>query len=183
MHAEQRPSLGPRGLATEDKIALYSRLVNRFQGASASREPGGRARAECEILPRSLRGAERATRCCVDLLNSRGGTRTPDPVINSHLLYQLSYSGSSMACSRQGDSAVGRAKLAVRLRLGNEASAVHRINPGTPSSGRICGSPRGPDARSTGQLGSAEYAVSLPPSHWLCFLSTGITAGGRSNYQ
>ena len=25
--------------------------------------------------------------------NSRGGTRTPDPVINSHLLYQLSYSG------------------------------------------------------------------------------------------
>jgi hypothetical protein len=26
--------------------------------------------------------------------NSRGGTRTPDPVINSHLLYQLSYSGS-----------------------------------------------------------------------------------------
>jgi hypothetical protein len=27
------------------------------------------------------------------LKNSRGGTRTPDPVINSHLLYQLSYSG------------------------------------------------------------------------------------------
>jgi len=27
------------------------------------------------------------------LRNSRGGTRTPDPVINSHLLYQLSYSG------------------------------------------------------------------------------------------
>src|SRR4030095_2295057 len=26
--------------------------------------------------------------------SSRGGTRTPDPVINSHLLYQLSYSGS-----------------------------------------------------------------------------------------
>jgi hypothetical protein len=25
--------------------------------------------------------------------SSRGGTRTPDPVINSHLLYQLSYSG------------------------------------------------------------------------------------------
>ena len=29
----------------------------------------------------------------VVLLSSRGGTRTPDPVINSHLLYQLSYSG------------------------------------------------------------------------------------------
>jgi hypothetical protein len=26
---------------------------------------------------------------------SRGGTRTPDPVINSHLLYHLSYSGRS----------------------------------------------------------------------------------------
>lgn len=25
--------------------------------------------------------------------SSRGGTRTPDPVINSHLLYHLSYSG------------------------------------------------------------------------------------------
>ncbi len=29
----------------------------------------------------------------VALRSSRGGTRTPDPVINSHLLYQLSYSG------------------------------------------------------------------------------------------
>ena len=28
------------------------------------------------------------------LRSSRGGTRTPDPVVNSHLLYQLSYSGS-----------------------------------------------------------------------------------------
>ena len=27
--------------------------------------------------------------------NSRGGTRTPDPVINSHLLYHLSYSGTA----------------------------------------------------------------------------------------
>jgi hypothetical protein len=30
-------------------------------------------------------------------VNSRGGTRTPDPVINSHLLYQLSYSGKNAA--------------------------------------------------------------------------------------
>jgi hypothetical protein len=28
--------------------------------------------------------------------SSRGGTRTPDPVINSHLLYQLSYSGKRL---------------------------------------------------------------------------------------
>ena len=27
------------------------------------------------------------------LVHSRGGTRTPDRVINSHLLYHLSYSG------------------------------------------------------------------------------------------
>jgi hypothetical protein len=27
------------------------------------------------------------------LRNSRGGTRTPDPPVNSRLLYQLSYSG------------------------------------------------------------------------------------------
>ncbi len=29
--------------------------------------------------------------------SSRGGTRTPDPVINSHLLYHLSYSGIEFA--------------------------------------------------------------------------------------
>ena len=29
--------------------------------------------------------------------NSRGGTRTPDPTVNSRLLYQLSYSG--LCCS------------------------------------------------------------------------------------
>ena len=31
--------------------------------------------------------------------DSRGGTRTPDPVINSHLLYQLSYSGKQNNCN------------------------------------------------------------------------------------
>jgi hypothetical protein len=31
--------------------------------------------------------------------SSRGGTRTPDPVINSHLLYHLSYSGIAMQTS------------------------------------------------------------------------------------
>ena len=30
---------------------------------------------------------------------SPGGTRTPDPVINSHLLYQLSYSGKCSNCN------------------------------------------------------------------------------------
>ena len=35
--------------------------------------------------------------CCGE--SSRGGTRTPDPVINSHLLYQLSYSGKCSNCN------------------------------------------------------------------------------------
>jgi hypothetical protein len=35
--------------------------------------------------------------------NSRGGTRTPDPVINSHLLYQLSYSGKYNYCNDLAD--------------------------------------------------------------------------------
>ena len=34
------------------------------------------------------------------LIHSRGGTRTPDPVINSHLLYHLSYSGSAQHFTR-----------------------------------------------------------------------------------
>jgi hypothetical protein len=37
--------------------------------------------------------AAEATVAGKGLRSSRGGTRTPDPVINSHLLYQLSYSG------------------------------------------------------------------------------------------
>ena len=98
------------------------------------------------------------------LLNSRGGTRTPDPVINSHLLYQLSYSGSSMALPAPLVAPSAGQKLAVRLRLGNEASAVHGINPRTPGSGRIRGPQRAPDARRTGQLGTADYAVPLPLS-------------------
>ena len=36
----------------------------------------------------------------VNLNSSRGGTRTPDPVINSHLLYHLSYSGIAPKTSR-----------------------------------------------------------------------------------
>jgi hypothetical protein len=43
----------------------------------------------------------RAQRAAILVLgaNSRGGTRTPDPVINSHLLYQLSYSGKCSNCN------------------------------------------------------------------------------------
>ena len=36
-------------------------------------------------------------------LSSRGGTRTPDPVINSHLLYQLSYSGKRRKAPENSD--------------------------------------------------------------------------------
>lgn len=37
------------------------------------------------------------------LNSSRGGTRTPDPVINSHLLYHLSYSGIAPKISESLD--------------------------------------------------------------------------------
>jgi hypothetical protein len=47
--------------------------------------------------------------------NSRGGTRTPDPVINSHLLYQLSYSGL-----------IAAKKLAARHPLGNDETCPLR---------------------------------------------------------
>ena len=43
-------------------------------------------------------------RCDSESYNSsRGGTRTPDPVINSHLLYHLSYSGIAMKISHSED--------------------------------------------------------------------------------
>ena len=54
--------------------------------------------------------------------SSRGGTRTPDPVINSHLLYQLSYSGSltmAQLFSTNARLSAGQ-KLVVRAPLGNE---------------------------------------------------------------
>src|SRR3712207_6532895 len=37
--------------------------------------------------------------------SSRGGTRTPDPAVNSRLLYQLSYSGPDLEMYRPGANA------------------------------------------------------------------------------
>jgi hypothetical protein len=49
-------------------------------------------------------------------VSSRGGTRTPDPVINSHLLYQLSYSGKSAATRRWNfTSGIGRVKPLLQI--------------------------------------------------------------------
>src|SRR5438477_339706 len=48
-------------------------------------EPGGAADRGLELVGTG------------GLRNSRGGTRTPDPPVNSRLLYQLSYSGMSAA--------------------------------------------------------------------------------------
>jgi hypothetical protein len=73
--------------------------------------------------------------------SSRGGTRTPDPVINSHLLYQLSYSGLSdriaPMCRRERPSAAE--KLAASRPVSNDV-------PGLP--GPRVGSPPSPVARS-----------------------------------
>ncbi len=51
-----------------------------------------------KVTPKQNGLAVRLTRCSPTAMylsynSSRGGTRTPDPVINSHLLYHLSYSG------------------------------------------------------------------------------------------
>jgi hypothetical protein len=46
------------------------------------------------MMAETTAGQRELARGSAVLDSSRGGTRTPDPVINSHLLYQLSYSGS-----------------------------------------------------------------------------------------
>ena len=57
---------------------------------------GGPRREEGEALAAEVRRPF-GTRWDRGLRNSRGGTRTPDPPVNSRLLYQLSYSGMSAA--------------------------------------------------------------------------------------
>jgi hypothetical protein len=47
--------------------------------------------------------------------SSRGGTRTPDPPVNSRLLYQLSYSGLDAVSYRL--SAIGYQLSAISYRL------------------------------------------------------------------
>src|SRR6266496_6262051 len=58
-------------------------------------------------------------------ISSRGGTRTPDPVINSHLLYQLSYSGRNPK-SRQQEGLIQPIRGADKLRKLRIAQAVAR---------------------------------------------------------
>ncbi len=107
MHAEQRHLLVHEGSRLRDKIAPQGRLVNHFPGIP--HEP--RTGAKPGQIARSYGASpDHPARWCGYLLNSRGGTRTPDPVINSHLLYQLSYSGSSMAWSCSFLRTVGRPK-------------------------------------------------------------------------
>ena len=101
----------------------------------------------------------------VVLLSSRGGTRTPDPVINSHLLYQLSYSGlstSGCAFSCAHPLSTGQ-NVAARRRLSNVESAPHRVEARIPGNSRICGSQRSPDAPSPG---SCEAPMTLSRSRW-----------------
>ena len=52
----------------------------------------GHPRQRRRTQPKSAKSFTNSLFCCSSG-SSRGGTRTPDPVINSHLLYQLSYSG------------------------------------------------------------------------------------------
>ena len=143
-----------------DKIAPDGPLVNRWIWGVAEPENQVGTRQIARWAGEPLPGRrERRDEMLADLLSSRGGTRTPDPVINSHLLYQLSYSGSSNGVLLAPSAGQ---KLAARLRLGNEASAVYRIDPSTPSDRRICGPQRAPHACCTRQFGSTDQTVPLP---------------------
>src|SRR6476646_2910158 len=69
-------------------------------------------------------------RCGSESYNSsRGGTRTPDPVINSHLLYHLSYSGSAQKnIGHEGLNAIEN---------GAYSFALHRVEFPPPAIGRL----------------------------------------------
>ncbi len=69
------------------------RLVEELKSASRSAVALDDTKQRAEP-----RRAQRAAMLALEA-NSRGGTRTPDPVINSHLLYQLSYSGKRNNCN------------------------------------------------------------------------------------
>ena len=69
------------------------RLVEELKSASRSAVALDDTKQRAEP-----RRAQRAAMLVLEA-NSRGGTRTPDPVINSHLLYQLSYSGKRNNCN------------------------------------------------------------------------------------
>src|SRR4030088_1048377 len=65
-----------------------------------------RLQAEHESAKRALPfGSARSywPNTAASLWKLRGGTRTPDPVINSHLLYHLSYSGIALKISQSDD--------------------------------------------------------------------------------
>ena len=51
-----------------------------------------------------------------------GGAPTPDKVINSHLLYQLSYSGSASARSRRTDNESNHVAREIQGEKGLDAS-------------------------------------------------------------
>ena len=65
---------------------------------------------------------DRATKRAVG--SSRGGTRTPDTVINSHLLYHLSYSGMSPKPRRATEQGQASAR-GLRVLYHGYSSAAH----------------------------------------------------------
>jgi hypothetical protein len=92
---------------------------------------------------------------CSTLLYSRGGTRTPDPVINSHLLYQLSYSGSREKTSRG-------AGLRQRVLLdGGTLRLAGGVDPGISGNRRIRDPERPANSARPRQPGLPDNAVAL----------------------
>src|SRR2546422_490741 len=90
---------------------LCSTSERSKSGASGEAEGGGagararrRLEARCDPrLPAMRPWVTRPRHAPADLRSSRGGTRTPDPPVNSRLLYQLSYSGRRDVRHRTSD--------------------------------------------------------------------------------
>ena len=86
------PSLKPdkraRGLSPRTVRYTHSGAVQQ----ESSRQQNGHSLSEMPVFISRFN--------CESFNSSRGGTRTPDPVINSHLLYHLSYSGIAFKISQ-----------------------------------------------------------------------------------
>src|SRR6266702_7223287 len=67
----------------------------------------------------------------VDLRSSRGGTRTPDPPVNSRLLYQLSYSGIRAAEISRAGRRTSTSNIPARINPPPAHCMRERVSPST----------------------------------------------------
>ncbi len=172
---------------------------SRFHKARDGRDlPGQRAEVNaCNILHRGRRErawspgreAKTATKCGGRRVpavlrrrgfgeDSRGGTRTPDPVINSHLLYQLSYSGWR---GRTAEKLLARPRTSNRpppsiCRPSSHTALGHRVTCPEPRTAAAPGSP--PDGRGNRLHPPGPPCRGLPRSSAACHIDRTSCRGG-----